>query len=354
MENIIDTKNPVMVTGATGYVAGWLVKKLLKEGFTVHAPVREPKNLTKTKHLNVMADESLGKIKFFKADLLDKDSYLSAMKGCSVVFHTASPFTSNVSDPQKQLIDPALEGTKNILGSVNQTDSVTRVVLTSSVAAIYGDNIELNDTPEGTFTEEMWNTTSTLKHKPYSFSKTLAEKEAWKINGEQTRWTLVVINPSLVVGPGTNPDATSESFNIVRQFGNGKMKSGAPRMGLGAVDVREVSTAHFNAAFKESASGRYILSGHNTDLLKMARTLLPKFGNDYPIPKNSLSKTLIWLVGPLLNKNLSRSVVSKNVDLPWKADNTKSIKELGVEYRPLAESMTEMFQQMIDNHKFRK
>lgn len=344
---------PVMVTGATGYVAGWLVKKLLEGGFTVHAPVRDPENHTKIKHLNEIENNTPGSLKFFKADLLEEGSYLESMQGCSVVFHTASPFTSNVKDPQKELIDPALIGTKNVLMSVNKTQTVSRVVLTSSVAAIYGDNVDLKNTPDGVFTEDMWNTTSSLKHKPYSFSKTLAEKEAWKINEQQSRWDLVVINPSLVIGPGLNPDATSESFNIVRQFGNGKMKYGAPKMGLGAVDVREVAQAHLNAALKENAQGRHIVSGHNTDLLEMAKTLLPKYGDKYPIPRKALPKSLLWLIGPLVNKNLSRSTISKNIDWPWKADNTKSKKELGISYRPLSESMNELFQQLIDSNKFR-
>ena len=115
----LDPSQPVMVTGATGYVAGWLVKKLLDEGFTVHAPVRSPDKPEKIKYLEQLAINAPGSIKYFKADLLDPGSYTEAMKGCQVVFHTASPFTTNVKDPQKDLVDPALEGTLNALDSVN-------------------------------------------------------------------------------------------------------------------------------------------------------------------------------------------------------------------------------------------
>ena len=95
--------------------------------------------------------------------------------------------------------------------------SVGRVVLTSSCAAIYGDNVDLKDIPDGLFTEEIWNTSSSLDHQPYAYSKTLAEKEAWKLNEKQTRWNLVTVNPSLVIGPGITPYATSESFKIGKQ-----------------------------------------------------------------------------------------------------------------------------------------
>ena len=122
--------------------------------------------------------------------------------------------------------------------------------MTSSCAAIYGDNADLKSTPNGVFTEDVWNTTSSLKHQAYSYSKTVAEQEAWRINKAQSHWDLIVINPSLVLGPAINPDGvTSESFNIVKQLGDGTAKQGAPRMGIGVVDVRDVAQAHFNAGF---------------------------------------------------------------------------------------------------------
>ncbi|WP_340112199.1 NAD-dependent epimerase/dehydratase family protein [Maribellus mangrovi] len=349
----IDKKKPFLVTGATGYVAGWLVKKLLEEGLTVHAAVRNPDNKEKVKYLDEIAAKAKGKIIYFKSDLLDEGSYAEAMKDCELVFHTASPFTTEVKDPQKELIDPAKLGTRNVLEQVNKTSSVKRVVLTSSCAAIYGDNADLEDTPNGIFTEEIWNTSSSLKHQPYSYSKTVAEREAWQIVKEQNRWDVVVINPVLVLGPAINPNGvTSESFNIVKQFGNGSMKAGAPDIGMGAVDVRDAALAHFKAGFTPEASGRYIISGHDSSFLEMAAILLPKYGDKYPIPKKAMPKWLIWLLGPAINKAVTRKYVSRNVGLPFKGDNSKSKKELGMDYMPLEQSMNDMFQQMIDNKVF--
>jgi dihydroflavonol-4-reductase len=344
-----DTHTPVMITGATGYVAGWIVKKLLEEGFTVHAPVRDPQNADKLRYLNPIAAKTPGTIVYYKADLLDAGSYAEAMAGCQIVFHTASPFKIDVTDPQKELIAPAQSGTRNVLEEVDRTPSVNRVVLTSSCAAIYGDNADLDHTPDGVFTEDIWNTSSSLTHQPYSYSKTLAEKEAWKINEAQSRWDLVTINPSLVIGPGINPHATSESFKIVRQFGDGSLKTGAPRMGIGVVDVRDLAEAHFKAAFTPEAHGRYIISGHNTDFLELAATLLERYGDAYPIPRRAMPKWLAWLVAPMVNKAMTRKIIARNVNRPWKADNRKGIRDLGMEYRPMKESMQDLFQQMIDN-----
>ena len=350
----VDTSSPVMVTGATGYVAGWVVKELLDAGATVHAAVRDPAKTEKTKHLSGMAEKLPGEIKFFKADLLEQGSYAEAMEGCSVVFHTASPFTSDISDPQKELVDPALLGTRNVLESVNETQSVQRVVLTSSCAAIYGDNADIQKAPGGVLSEDIWNTSSSVQHQAYSYSKMVAEKEAWNIAEAQNRWKLVVVNPSLVIGPSTNAKPTSESFDILKQFGDGTMRWGAPKWGMGVVDVRDLAKAHLAAAFTHDAEGRHIISGHNTDFLEMGITLGEEYGDQYPLPSRAMPKWMLWLLGPMVNKNMTRKAVTLNVNIPWKADNRKSREKLGMTYRPMKESLNDMFQQMIDSGYFEK
>lgn len=335
-----------MVTGATGYVAGWIIKLLLDAGMTVHAAVRDPSDAKKRFHLDTLASQSPGTIHYFKADLLDEGSFAEVMQDCSHVFHTASPFSVNVSDPLKDLLEPAKLGTRNVLNQASQTHSVKRVILTSSCAAIYGDNKDLLDTPNGIFTEDVWNTSSSLAHNPYSFSKTEAEREAWRLVKAQNQWDLVVINPSLVMGPGTSPKATSESFNIMKQLCNGTMRMGVPDWGMGVVDVRDVAQAHLFAAFLPKASGRYIVSGHNTTFLEMASTLYSRYGEKYALPRRTIPKFLIWLIGPLLNPGMTRRVIANNVGYSWKADNSKSKRELGMYYRPLQETMIDFFEQL--------
>jgi len=339
---------PVMVTGATGYVAGHLIKKLLENGFRVNAAVRDPKNLEKLKYLNKIAEESSGSIEYFKADLLQEASYEEAMKGVQVVFHTASPFTLEVENPQKELIDPALLGTRNVLNSVEKCESVKRVILTSSCAAIYGDNVDVLQLPNQIATENDWNLSSSLDYNPYSYSKKLAEKEAWTINEKQSRWSLVCINPCLVIGPGVNPFGSSESFKIMKQLGDGTFKFGAPDWGMGIVDVRDVAEAHYNAAFNPEANGRYIVAAHSSSFLELAQAIALKY-DSYPVPKKKVPKWLLWLIGPFLNKNLTRQSIARNVGYRWKADNSRGIRDLGLNYRSLEESGQESFQQMIDH-----
>ncbi len=346
MKNI-DTSKPVMVTGATGFVAGWIVKKLLDQGITVHAAVRDPNDKEKLKYLDQLAEKSSGKIKYFKANLLEKGSYKEAMKDCELVFHTASPFKMVVKNNQKDLVDPALKGTRNVLESVNETESVKRVVLTSSVASVYGDNKDADKIANGIFTEEHWNETSTIDHQPYSYSKVVAEKEAWAINKLQDRWDLVTILPSFVLGPGINPKGTSESFSIVKQLGNGLTKAGVPNLHLGAIDIRDLADAQIKAGYTPEAKGRYIISNEHVTLLKLGQILRSKFGNKYPFPRTEFPKFLVWVFAPFAG--YKRKMIQLNIGIKLALDNSKSIKELGMDYRPVSESIVDFFQQMIDN-----
>ena len=73
-----------------------------------------------------------------------------------------------------------------------------------------------------------------------------------------------------------NPYGTSESFNIIKQFGDGTLRMGVPRIGFGVVDVRDLAEAHYRAGFTPAAHGRYIVSGHNSDLADLAVPLREK------------------------------------------------------------------------------
>lgn len=80
----------------------------------------------------------------------------------------------------------------------------------------------------------------------------------------------------------------------------------------------------------------------------MAKPLIKYFGDEYPFPKKTLPKWMVWLVAPMVNSAMTRKMVSYNVNYPWRADNSKSIQELGMNYRPLDESMIDFFRQMIE------
>lgn len=341
------SEKTVLVTGASGYIASWIVKYLLEDGFKVRGTVRNKNDKSKIEHLLKLQEQFPNKLELFEANLLTPNAFKEAMAGCEIVIHTASPFMiDGVKDPQKELVDPALKGTKNVLLTVNETPSVKRVILTASVVSIYGDAEDIKNTSNGIFTDKDWNTTSSLTHQPYSYSKTVAEKEAWKMVNEQNRWDLVTIHPAFVLGPSLTNRIDSYSIDFMISMGKGKFASGVPQLFFSLVDVRDVAKAHVNA-IKPESNGRYILVNTVLEMMDIANILSNKYGSKYKFPKMKLPKALSYLVGPFFG--LSWKYIKKNIAIPYKFDNSKSINELGIKYLPIEETLIEQFKQLEEN-----
>lgn len=344
----IDKSKPVLVTGGSGYVASWIIKMLLEDGINVNATVRDPSSSQKVDHLTALAKTSAGQLKLFKSDLLDIGSFDVPMQDCELVIHTASPFfITGIKNPEEELIRPAKEGTRNVLESAKRNPTVKRIVLTSSVAAIYGDNVDIELAKGGIFTEKQWNVTSNADHQPYSYSKTIAEKEAWAIAKEQDRWDLLTINPGLILGPSVSKRTDSMSIGTMIQFGNGTYKMGVPELWSGIVDVRDVATAHINAGFTPEASGRHIITSGEATLLDIADILLKHFGDDYPFPRKQVPKFLFWLIAPM--KGFTRKYASRNAGIQIKFDNSYSKADLNMSYIPIEQTIKEHFRQILDD-----
>lgn len=343
----------VLVTGASGYIAGWIIKALLDRGHTVHGTVRDPDNRKSVAHLHALAEGAPGTLRLFKADLLDAGSFDEATRGCDIVMHTASPFIiEGFDDAHEALVRPAVEGTRNVLEAVNRHDSVRRVVLTSSVAAIYGDNVDLARAGKAAFDENDWNTTSSVDHNPYQYSKVAAEREAWAMHGQQDRWQMTTINPGMVFGPSLTSASKSASIDTLRQMGDGRLRTGVPDLGFGVVDVRDVADAHLLAAFADTVEARHILVNQTLSMLAIARILRHAFGDSYPFPRMRAPKAMVWLVGPLMGP-VTRKFIARNVGHRVVFDNSRS-RALGVEYRPVEQTLAEHFQQALDDGLIRK
>ena len=332
----------VLVTGGTGYIGSWVVKLLLENGYTVRMAVRN-KNRDLA-YLHAIAAKSSGTLEVWEADLLTEGAYDAPAKGADAIIHMASPFTFRFKDAQKDLIDPAVKGTRNVLEAANKSGTVKRVVLTSSVAAVYGDNADMAEQGLQEFTEEHFNTSSSFTHQPYSYSKVMAEKEAWKIHSAQTAWQLVVINPALVLGPALSHLSDSESLAIMKDLLTGRYRMGAPELCLGFVDVRDVAAAHLLALENEKAEGRYILSERTASIMDLAQTVRQKFGSKYKLPLMKSPKLMLHLVGWLFG--LTSKFISRNVGYPLKLNATKSKQDLGLKYTPLEQTVEDMVLQM--------
>lgn len=349
----INKSKPVLVTGGAGYLASWIIKMLLEEGCNVHATVRDLSNSNKVDHLKTIAEASIGQLKLFKSDLLDNGCFDEPMGECELVIHTASPFfITGIKNPIEELIRPAKEGTRNVLESAKRTPTVRRVVLTSSVVAMYGDNADIALTSGGTFTENDWNTTSSAEHQPYSYSKTVAEKEAWAIAKEQNQWDLLSINPGWILGPSVSGRIDSLSIDTMIQFGNGTFKTGVPELCSGIVDVRDVATAHIKAGYTPEASGRHVIVSKEATLLDIANILRKYFGDGYPFPLRQVPKFLFWLIAPMMG--YTRKYVSKNVGIQIKFDNSYSKTDLDMSYLAIEKTVKDHFQQILNDNLLSK
>uniref|UniRef100_A0A453JSX7 NAD-dependent epimerase/dehydratase domain-containing protein n=1 Tax=Aegilops tauschii subsp. strangulata TaxID=200361 RepID=A0A453JSX7_AEGTS len=124
----------VCVTGAGGFIASWLVKLLLEKGYAVHGTVRNPDDMARNVHLRAL-EGATEQLTLFRVDLLDKESLVAAFQGCEGVFHTACPVTD---DPEK-MIEPAVNGTRNVINAAAEVGGIRRVVMTSSIGSVYMD-----------------------------------------------------------------------------------------------------------------------------------------------------------------------------------------------------------------------
>lgn len=337
-------KETVMVTGGTGYLGSWIVKGLLEKGYTVRLAVRNKNDRSKVKHLTNIAQNSTGELELWEADLLQEGSYNETAKGSEFVIHSASPFILNVTDPQKELVDPALKGTQNVLNAASRSGTVKKVILTSSVAAIHGDNIDMQEQDLEEFNEEHFNTSSSIEHQPYSYSKVVAEKEAWKIQKAQDQWQLVVINPAFVMGPPLNRITHSESITLMKDLLTGKYRWGAPDLMFGFVDVRDVANAHILALENIQAHGRYLLAERVMSIFHFSEVIKKLYGKKYKLPMMKTPKFFVSLLAPSFD--LSRKFVQRNVGHSLKLNSSKSREQLHLTYTPIEKTVKDMVDRM--------
>ncbi|KAF7135018.1 hypothetical protein RHSIM_Rhsim08G0181700 [Rhododendron simsii] len=207
----------VCVTGASGYIASWIVKLLLDRGYTVKGTVRSLSDPKKMDHL-LSLHGAKERLQLFEANLMEEGSFDSVVDGCECVFHTASPVFLESSNPQDELIKPAVKGTQNVLGSCAKVPSIKRVVLTSSMASVAFNSRPRNPDvviDETWFSDPVYCEESKLF---YHLSKTLAEDAAWKF-ARENGIDLVTINPGFVFGPLLQPtlNFTSEgALNLIK------------------------------------------------------------------------------------------------------------------------------------------
>ena len=325
----------VCVTGATGFVASWLVRQLLERGdVNVRGTVRR---VATADHLRALPGAG-ERLELVEADLTVPGSFEPAVRGCAAVFHTASPYIIQVDDPQRDLVDPAVNGTLSVLRACAAAPEVSRVVVTSSMAAV-------TDEPEASrvLTESDWNEKSTLQRNPYYLSKTLAERAAWDfVSREQPPFDLVALNPFMIMGPSLAP-GLNVSNRIIADLING-VYPGILSLTWGIVDVRDVAHAHVRAAEVPAARGRYLLVQEPAVSMRTMVEWLREagYGEGTRLPSRAMDNA----VGNLLVRLNSYvqpagvgSYLRTHIGRVPRYDTSKARTELGMTFRPSRETV---------------
>lgn len=251
--------------------------------------------------------------------------------------HVASPYTNSFKDPQTELVDPAVNGTLNVLNAAAKAGTVKRVVVTSSFAAL------MRPAEEGVFTESDWNTRDSLTRSPYTFSKTQAEKAAWNyVESQEPGFDLVVINPPGIIGPSVVP-RVNETDGFFIGLTNGTQPA-VVHIDWPFVDVRDVALAHIKAIETPDASGRYLTAAGNATVAQIKAYGQEVLGDKYKFPglhmEGALGTRLARAMIRLQPKSI-RGFMEDVIGRPHIVDNTKVRTELGITFRDMGDTIRE-------------
>lgn len=331
----------VLVTGGTGYIAGFLIRQLVAEGWRVHATVR---SLDKEAALRSRLAVDDARLRFFAADLQSDAGWAEAMAGCSHVAHLASPVPSGRRQAPDELIGPARDGTLRAL-RVAKAAGVRRFVMTSSVSAVaYGRG---HGRGEQTFTEADWTDPARSDISAYAKGKTLAERAAreWVAREAAPDFEFCSICPSVVFGPLWSRDNGS-SVSIVRRMLDGSL-SATPDLGFGVVDVRDAADLHVRALCAPGMAGeRFIASGRYVKLREMADLLRAELGAQ--AHKVTTRNAPDWLVRVSALFSAEARVAAGELGVVRNLDASHAKAVLGWQTRPVERSLVDCARSVLE------
>jgi dihydroflavonol-4-reductase len=315
----------VMLTGATGFVGGHLLKLLLEKGFSIRCLVRPGRE-------DLLPRAS--RVEIVHGDLCDAQAVERCARGCRVIFHVAADYRLWVPDPSR-MYAVNVGGTRNVLLAA-RTASVERVIHTSTVGA-------LGIPPDGSWGTEKTPVSLHDLAGPYKRSKYLAEQEA--LHAAKEGLDVVVVNPSTPVGPGDRkPTPTGK---IIVDFLNRRMPAYV-ETGLNLIHVRDVAQGHVLALERGRRGEKYILGNQNLTLREIFQ-MLEEIAM-IPAPRIKLPRKPIEILA-ILNEAVSRWITHREPRIPLDGvrmaakkmffDASKAVDELGLPQTPVRQALSE-------------
>ncbi len=319
-----------LVTGANGHLGNTLVRTLLARGQQVRAGVRDPERSTALAGLDCQV---------VRAELQDPQSLRQALQGVGVLYHVAAVFKHWAKDPQTEIVEVNVQGSRNVLRAAAEA-GVRRVVYVSSVAAV-GHNGQFLD-------ETNWNAD---QQNPYYRSKILSERAAWE-TARAYDLPLVSVLPSAIIGPHTT--RLTDTMGFLAAVLARKLVLD-PNFHFNFVDVRDVADGLIRAAENGRPGQRYLLANRQASSLAQVIEALNALSPGYPLPRRAPKPLLLliaWLkeqqaryTGRPADLLLSQVQMFYGVRQVYCID--KAVNELGYQPRSPHDALTQAFAHLL-------
>jgi len=303
-----------LVLGATGFIGGHIAREAVARGWHVRALRRKPD------FVGAIGDIA---VEWITGNLDDRSALIEAMRGCSVIFHSAGAYPHGTRQID-QNVQSALVQTRNVIDAVRITQP-DRLIYTSSFTTIGlpGEANRLADERD--------------QYRPGTAGDAYYEaKWAMEVEVLKSRLPIVALNPAAVFGPGDVHLAVSEIIIMAAQ-GRVPVYFDAT---FGAIDVRDAAAAHLSAVDNGRVGERYILSVHNMTLKNGLELIAQSSGRKPPklhIGQNTLKA--IIAIGKYLPGGLIGHLRTMRYWQPL--NNTKAVNELGLTERPLETTLND-------------
>ncbi|KAH7129763.1 hypothetical protein B0J13DRAFT_132151 [Dactylonectria estremocensis] len=326
------TSGTLLITGASGYLGGHLIKTALDKGYNVRATARSESSAKKI--LDQFPEHATKLSTAIVPDMTQAASYEHHLEDVVGIIHSASPFVLQPEDNVKDLLEPAINGSVAVLEAARQWGpSVRRVVVTSSHASVC--DLSKEKRPGYVYDEKDWNPVTYEEAAvasgvvAYCASKALAEKAMWDwVSKNNPKFDLVTITPPWIFGPYVTELTSTKHLSESLQLLYGILgASEIPPFDFGGfADVREVAAAHILGFEVPEAGGQRFWVGQNFNYqsaVDAARAEIPELQSRLPLGQPGV------------------------VEDTYKVDGSKATRVLGVKYRTLAETMKDTYAQLL-------
>ena len=260
----------VGIIGGSGFIGSYNTRKFLKEGYKVKASVTDLSKEDKYEHLKRLPNAE--NLEVEQLDVLDKDQLVRFLKGCNIVIHGGTPFQLDVKDPEKDLFEPTITGTKNFLQAAQKTPDLEKVVFIASVAA-YNSNFPL---PPGNGNRDQISEADepfmSEESHPYAQAKFIANQTVREFvdNNPDPGFEIASVSPVSVMGKSLSGRQDSTSTGLQFLFKNKIAPNAFIQMiydqdvEFAVIDVEDVAEAVYRAATTKGLHGKnYLLSSES-------------------------------------------------------------------------------------------